>query len=80
MKNGTRYGDLAEVHREFIMTWVTEAYRDGDPKPWNQGPAPVPVGDKIAMQLRVTDPSTLPAERPPVDPQPPRRRADRQIG
>jgi len=38
---------LLEAHREFIMAWVTQAYREGDPKPWDQPPAPVPPGDDI---------------------------------
>jgi len=38
---------LLEAHREFILAWVREAYREGDPKPWSQRPAPVPEGDDI---------------------------------
>ena len=36
---------LLEAHRNHIMTWVTQAYREHDPKPWTQPPAPVPPGD-----------------------------------
>ena len=38
---------LLDAHRDFIMTWVRQAYRHGDPVPWAQVPAPVPVGDDI---------------------------------
>lgn len=38
---------LLEAHRDFIKAWVKEAYRIGDPKPWNQVPSPVPAGDDI---------------------------------
>ena len=38
---------LLEAHRDFIKTWVNEAYRNSDPKPWNQAPSPVPAGDDI---------------------------------
>ncbi|MEE8399057.1 MAG: sulfatase-like hydrolase/transferase [Desulfobacterales bacterium] len=38
---------LLEAHRKFIKAWVKEAYRVGDPKPWNQIPSPVPAGDDI---------------------------------
>jgi choline-sulfatase len=38
---------LLEAHREFITAWVTEAYRTGDPQPWNQVAAPVPAGVDI---------------------------------
>jgi len=38
---------LLDAHRGFIRAWVEEAYRSGDPKPWNQVPAPVPPGDDI---------------------------------
>jgi len=38
---------LLEDHRAFIKAWVREAYRTGDPIPWNQPPAPVPPGDDI---------------------------------
>ena len=38
---------LLEAHRNYIKAWVKEAYGSGDPKPWNQAPAPVPAGDDI---------------------------------
>ena len=38
---------LLEAHRNYMRTWINEAYGKGDPKPWNQQPSPVPAGDDI---------------------------------
>jgi choline-sulfatase len=38
---------LLQAHREFIMNWVRQAYREGNPIPWEQPPAPVPEGEDI---------------------------------
>ena len=38
---------LLGAHRDFIMAWVKQAYRGGDPIPWAQMPSPVPEGDDI---------------------------------
>ena len=38
---------LLEGHRNFIRTWANEAYREHDPKPWDQPSAPVPPGEDI---------------------------------
>ncbi len=38
---------LLDEHRTFILHWVAEDYETGNPKPWNQVPAPVPAGEDI---------------------------------
>ncbi len=38
---------LLEAHRAYIMAWFRAAYDGGDPRPWDQSPAPVPAGDDI---------------------------------
>lgn len=50
---GCRYTDYLEEkgllrqHRDYMLRWIKEAYRERDPKPWDQVPSPVPPGEDI---------------------------------